>query len=79
MSSQVPLDRERVLAAALEIARGAGSLLMERFGRLRPEQITSKDVERNLVTEADTACERWIVSRLRALFPEHAIEACGQR
>ena len=58
MSPSAPLDRERVLAAALEIARGAGAILMEHNGRLRPEQVTSKDVERDLVTAADLASER---------------------
>ncbi len=75
MSPLPLLDRERVLAAAEKIARGAGAILMEHYGRLKPEQVTSKDVERDLVTAADLASERWIVARLRAEFPEHAIEA----
>ena len=75
MSERTPLDHALVLAATLEIARGAGALLMEHFGRLRPDQITSKKVERDLVTAADVACERWVVSKLRAQFPTHAIEA----
>jgi myo-inositol-1(or 4)-monophosphatase len=70
-----PLDHAQVLATTLEIARGAGVLLMEYFGRLRPEQISSKLIERDLVTEADRAVERWIVECLRAAFPAHAIEA----
>ncbi len=64
-----------MLAAALAIARGAGAILMEHFGRLAPGQIRSKDVERDLVTAADLASERFIVAQLRAQFPEHAIEA----
>lgn len=75
MNSSPPFDAARVLPTALELARGAGALLMEHFGRLRPSQITSKDVERDLVTAADVAAERWIVERLRARFPDHAIEA----
>jgi len=75
VSALSPQERERVLHAALEIARGAGALMMEYFGRLRPEQVGSKSIERDLVTEADKAVERWIVTRLRAAFPGHAIEA----
>lgn len=75
MIALTPQERERVLRTALEIARGAGALIMEYYGRLRPEQITSKSIERDLVTEADKAVERWIVARLRAAFPAHAIEA----
>ncbi|MEO6710813.1 MAG: inositol monophosphatase family protein [Planctomycetota bacterium] len=75
MSAQTPLDHALVLEATLDIARGAGRLLMQHFGQLRPDQVTSKSVERDLVTAADVACERWVVSRLRELFPLHAIEA----
>jgi myo-inositol-1(or 4)-monophosphatase len=69
------LDRDRALAVALEVARGAGAILLEHFGRLRPEEVASKEVERDLVTAADLASERWIVPRLREAFPDHAIEA----
>lgn len=75
MSVLTPQERERILGVTLEIARGAGDLLMQHFGRLRPEQISSKSIERDLVTVADKAVERWIVTRLRSAFPDHAIEA----
>ncbi|MBK8178902.1 MAG: inositol monophosphatase [Planctomycetes bacterium] len=78
MTVPAPADddlRQRALAAALGAARDAGALLMEHFGRLRPEQVRSKQVERDLVTAADLASERLIVARLRQAFPEHAIEA----
>lgn len=68
-------DRERALEVALAAARDAGALLLEHYGRLRPEQIASKSVERDLVTAADVASERLVVERLRAHFPDHAIEA----
>jgi myo-inositol-1(or 4)-monophosphatase len=75
LTGEIPLDPASTLAATLEIARGAGAIMLEHFGRLHPHQVSSKSVERDLVTAADVACERWVVSRLRALFPTHAIEA----
>lgn len=67
--------RERALAVALEAARAAGDVLLEHFGRLDPAAIGTKTTPRDLVTIADVASERAIVARLRAAFPEHAIEA----
>ena len=58
-------------AAALE----AGELLAQHLGRLDPDDIHSKSAARDLVTKVDLASERLLVERLRAAFPEHAIEA----
>jgi myo-inositol-1(or 4)-monophosphatase len=69
------LDREHALGVALEAAREAGALLLEALGRLDPARIGRKSAARDLVTEADLASERAIVARLRAAFPDHAIEA----
>jgi myo-inositol-1(or 4)-monophosphatase len=63
---------ERVASAA---AQEAGALLLEHFGRLDPLQIRSKSAARDLVTQADVDSERLLVQRLRAAFPDHAIEA----
>lgn len=68
-------ERAEALEVALAAAREAGRLLMEHFGHLSAAQIGSKDVARDLVTAADLASERSIVSRLRARFPAHEIEA----
>jgi myo-inositol-1(or 4)-monophosphatase len=68
-------DRAEALEVALQAARDAGALLMEHLGRLSASQIASKDVARDLVTAADLASERLIVSRLRGAFPRHEIEA----
>lgn len=65
----------RELEVALAAAREAGEILMQHFGRLRPAEIGSKSVERDLVTAADVASERAIVARLRQEFPSYAIEA----
>ncbi|MBI5431928.1 MAG: inositol monophosphatase [Planctomycetes bacterium] len=67
--------RAAALEVALQAAREAGAVLMEHFGHLTASQIGAKDVARDLVTAADLASERLIVSRLRARFPEHEIEA----
>lgn len=67
--------RDRALTVAVDAAHAAGALLLEHFGRLDPAAIGTKTTPRDLVTVADIASERAIVARLRAAFPEHAIEA----
>jgi myo-inositol-1(or 4)-monophosphatase len=72
----MPIEARRaVLAIASAAAREAGALLLEHYGKLDPAAIHTKSAERDLVTAADVAAERLIVARLRARFPEHAIEA----
>jgi myo-inositol-1(or 4)-monophosphatase len=68
-------DLGRILAVAETLAREAGALLMEHFGRLEPGEIRTKSAARDLVTAADVAAERFIVRGLRAAFPGHALEA----
>jgi myo-inositol-1(or 4)-monophosphatase len=63
---------ENYLTTAVEIARDAGTLLLELFQR--PHEITYKR-RSDLVTEADRRSEALIVERLRALFPNHTIVA----
>jgi len=66
-------------AAAAEIARLAGELLLEhRAGTLA----VAEKADRSLVTSADLAAERLILARLRERFPEDAVlseeaGACG--
>ncbi|MEW5702410.1 MAG: inositol monophosphatase family protein [Candidatus Zixiibacteriota bacterium] len=60
------------LQAALPIARAAGDLLAEHFGRRRTVELKGQI---NLVTEMDRRAEELIVSRLAAAFPEFAIIA----
>lgn len=52
------------------MARDAGRLLAERFGR--HNKITHKGVI-DIVTEADLASERLIIDRIRSHYPRHAI------
>jgi myo-inositol-1(or 4)-monophosphatase len=59
------------LQTSIDIAREAGALLMDYFGRVSFELKGEFD----LVTEADRASERLVVERLRAHFPDHSIVA----
>ena len=59
---------------ALEVAREAGALLLERFGRLTGAEIARKG-PRDLVTSADKDAEAHVVRRLSEAFPDHAIVA----
>lgn len=59
------------LETAVAIAREAGALLVNYFGRVAFEVKGEFD----LVTEADRASEKLIVERLRSHFPSHAIVA----
>jgi myo-inositol-1(or 4)-monophosphatase len=57
------------------LARRAGLVLLEHYGRLDPAAVRSKGVARDLVSAADLASERCLVEGLRAAWPAHAIEA----
>lgn len=59
---------EDFASAAVEIAREAGAILRDRFGR--PHDIQFKAAV-DMVTEADKASEALIAERLRARFPDH--------
>ena len=60
-----------MLNFAIETARDAGRVLMEKYGSVT----VSKKGDINLVTEADLASEQLIVERIRTHFPRHAILA----
>jgi myo-inositol-1(or 4)-monophosphatase len=61
-----------MLNFAIQTARDAGQILLERFGRAI--QVTNKGAI-DLVTEADVAAERMIIERIRSYHPRHAILA----
>jgi myo-inositol-1(or 4)-monophosphatase len=63
-----------VIDVALAVAREAGALLLERFGRLSGAEISRKG-PRDLVTSADRDAEAHVVRRLSEAFPDHAIVA----
>src|SRR3954452_896245 len=61
-----------MLNFAIETARDAGRLLLEKFGRIT--SITKKG-DINLVTESDLASEALIIERIKSYYPKHAILA----
>ncbi len=61
-----------MLNFAIETAREAGQILLEKFGR----NITvTKKGDINLVTEADLASEAHIIDRIKSYHPKHSILA----
>src|ERR1035437_333473 len=61
-----------MLNFAIETARDAGRLLIEKFGH---KLNISKKGDINLVTEADLASESLIVERVKSYYPKHSILA----
>jgi myo-inositol-1(or 4)-monophosphatase len=61
-----------MLQFAIETARDAGHLLLEKFGRITT---VTKKGDINLVTEADLASEALIIERIKSHHPKHAILA----
>ena len=60
-----------MLNFAIDVAREAGGLLMQRLGTAK---VTNKgDID--LVTEADLASESLIIERIRSYYPQHGILA----
>lgn len=61
-----------MLNFAVETAREAGQILLEKFGR---KINVSKKGNINLVTEADFASEKYIIEKIRSHYPKHSILA----
>ncbi|HMQ04116.1 MAG TPA: inositol monophosphatase family protein [Pyrinomonadaceae bacterium] len=61
-----------MLNFAIQTAREAGSLLLEKFGRIT--SVTKKG-DINLVTEADLASEALVIERIKSFYPKHSILA----
>ncbi len=61
-----------MLNFAIETARDAGHILLEKFGR---KIKVSKKGDINLVTEADLASEALIIERIKSYYPRHSILA----
>lgn len=62
-------DERALLALAVQVAREAGELLLERFQRGGEPALASKSTPTDLVSEADLASERLIRARLAAARP----------
>src|SRR5215208_2511644 len=60
-----------MLNFAIETARQAGHILMEKFGRIT----VTKKGDIDLVTEADLASEAHIIERIKSYHPKHAVLA----
>ncbi|MGI8638683.1 MAG: inositol monophosphatase family protein [Pyrinomonadaceae bacterium] len=61
-----------MLNFAIETAREAGQILLEKFGR-KIDIFKKGDI--NLVTEADLASEKLIIGKIRSYYPKHSILA----
>ena len=61
-----------MLNFAIETAREAGQILLEKFGR---KIKISKKGDIDLVTEADLASEKAIIERIRSHYPKHSVLA----
>ncbi len=61
-----------MLKFAIETARDAGNILLEKFGK---NLEVSKKGDIDLVTEADLASEAFIIDRIRNFYPAHSILA----
>src|SRR5215207_5271742 len=61
-----------MLQFAIETAREAGHLLLEKFGKITA---VTKKGDINLVTEADLASEALIIERIKSYYPKHAVLA----
>ena len=66
------LIKREMLNFALETARDAGQILLEKFGR---DIGIFKKGDINLVTEADLASEALIIERIKSYYPKHSILA----
>jgi myo-inositol-1(or 4)-monophosphatase len=66
---QSAIDPSELLAVAIESARMAGALLMERFERGVAEDVRTKSTPTDLVSEADVAAQRAIRTLLAELRP----------
>ena len=63
-------DHLLMLETAVQAARAAGQILVERLPAKREVRVKGL---RDIVTDADLAAEQAIVETLRARFPEHAL------
>jgi myo-inositol-1(or 4)-monophosphatase len=67
-----PRLQDRLQALAVEVAREAGALLLERFEAGGEPALASKTTPTDLVSEADLSSERLIRERLSAARPDDA-------
>jgi myo-inositol-1(or 4)-monophosphatase len=61
------------LQYASELARGAGKIILEKYGKVERLTKTHVAASQEAVTEADRASQRYIVAGLRTRFPQDGI------
>jgi myo-inositol-1(or 4)-monophosphatase len=61
------------LQYAMELARGAGKIILEQYGKVQRLTKTHSAASDEAVTEADRASQRFIVAGLRKRFPDEGI------
>lgn len=61
-----------MLNFAIQTARDAGQILLEKFGKILT---VTKKGDINLVTEADLASEKLIIEQIKSYYPKHSILA----
>jgi myo-inositol-1(or 4)-monophosphatase len=67
------MNRREELIIVIEIARAAGALAMEQYGKVLRLTKTNRATQNEAVTEADRSCQRLIVSALKKHFPTDGI------
>ena len=65
---------DEMLAFAMQVAREAGDLLLDGYGKVERGQVDYKGW-RDLVTKYDLASERLVIDRIHTVWPGHAILA----
>ncbi len=70
--SGAPADPRALLEAAAELARAAGAVLRDGYGRAH---VAERKGRIDLVTEYDRRCERLLLAALAHRFPGHAVLA----
>jgi myo-inositol-1(or 4)-monophosphatase len=61
------------LQYAIEVARGAGKIAMDHFGKVARQTKTHAATKDEAVTEGDRATQRFIVANLRKRFPDDGV------
>lgn len=68
-----PIDMNKeIKRTAIQAARGASEILLKKFKNFSREGLVKK-ARRDLVTQADLAAEKFILSLIKKNFPGHAI------
>jgi myo-inositol-1(or 4)-monophosphatase len=73
-ASSIPIDLDEVLDHAIQAAKLAADILVDRFGSLEPGEIQKKAAT-DFVTEVDTEAENAIIEYIRGHYPGHSIFA----